>query len=103
MSLANPAPGRPSYAPAADPVGRVAVILNDGAGSAQDAAVRTITGVLDASGVDARIDAVPGARVRDAAERAVRDGFSIVAAAGGDGTLNAVASVVAGSEATLGV
>ena len=53
--------------------------------------------------MDSRIDAVPGASVRDAAERAVRDGFSIVAAAGGDGTLNAVASVVAGSAATLGV
>jgi CBS-domain-containing membrane protein len=49
------------------------VILNDAAGSAQDAAVRTIAGVLDASGVDSRIDAVPGASVRDAAERAVRD------------------------------
>lgn len=44
-----------------------------------------------------------GAALAEAAERAVAEGFSTVVAAGGDGTVNAVASQVAGGDSRLGV
>ena len=103
MSVAERAPEFPGRQARKHPECRVAVIWNDRAGSVQDSAARTIAGVLEAAGVDARIEAVPGALAQAAAEHAIRDGFSIVAAAGGDGTVNAVASAVAGTAAVLGV
>jgi len=45
----------------------------------------------------------PGCDLCDAARRAVSGGARVVVAAGGDGTVNAVASVVAGTETALGV
>ena len=45
----------------------------------------------------------PGDRIADAARRAVQAGNGIVVAAGGDGTVNAVASAVAGTASILGV
>ncbi len=44
-----------------------------------------------------------GGDIAGAARRAVADGFPIVVAAGGDGTIRAVAAAVAGSSAHLGV
>lgn len=55
-------------------------------------------------GLDADITlAQSGAEMIATAERALRDGASIVVAGGGDGTINAVASVVVGSGTPFGV
>jgi diacylglycerol kinase family enzyme len=45
----------------------------------------------------------PGCDLCEEVHRAVREGARIAVAAGGDGTVNAVASVVAGTETALGV
>jgi diacylglycerol kinase family enzyme len=45
----------------------------------------------------------PGCDMCEEVRRAVREGARIAVAAGGDGTVNAVASVVAGTETALGV
>ncbi len=44
-----------------------------------------------------------GSHLQDAAASAVRDGFRVVVAAGGDGTLNAVASALVRTRCVLGV
>lgn len=54
-------------------------------------------------GVFADVRAVPGPRLSAATREAIAAGAGLVIAGGGDGTVNAVAGALAGSEATLGV
>jgi len=55
-------------------------------------------------GIQARVTlAQDGEQLLAAAKKAVQDGASLVVAGGGDGTVSAVASCVAGSRASLGV
>lgn len=59
---------------------------------------------LDGLGLLARISlAETGEQILDAASRAVSDGAHMVVAAGGDGTVSAVASCLAGTDVVLGV
>lgn len=78
------------------------MLLNARAGSSTPDASARIEAAFSAVGTAARIAAVPGAELAVAAERAVRDGCAIVAA-GGDGTVSAVAGVAAATGAAFGV
>jgi diacylglycerol kinase family enzyme len=82
-------------------VRRIVVIANSGATRA--AAVQAIADAFARHGAAATVEAVPGGHVERAARAAVRSGADVVVAAGGDGTVSAVASVVAGTRVALGV
>ena len=81
------------------------VILNAKAGTGhEDDDRRALEEALAARGLQATIHAVgSGDDIVAAAKRAIADGAEVVVAAGGDGTVSAVASCVRGSKATLGV
>jgi diacylglycerol kinase family enzyme len=50
-----------------------------------------------------QVHALDGAKMAEAARQAIQSGVEVVIAAGGDGTVSAVAAVVAGTNAVLGV
>jgi diacylglycerol kinase family enzyme len=80
----------------------VPVILNAGAGAGgSDERAQRIREAFTAAGIEAHV--LAGEDIGLLARRAVREGHSIVVAAGGDGTVNAVAAEVAGSASALGV
>jgi diacylglycerol kinase (ATP) len=77
------------------------IILNPAARSDRAQAQRdTIAAV--AEGAEIQITSAPG-DARSLARQAVRDGFSSIVAAGGDGTVNEVANGLAGSAAAFGI
>jgi diacylglycerol kinase family enzyme len=83
----------------------VAVILNPGSGSARgDYTASRLIELFAARGREATILAAdPRRSVADQARRAVEEGCRVAVAAGGDGTVNAVAGAVAGTRIPLGV
>jgi diacylglycerol kinase family enzyme len=83
----------------------VAVILNPASGSAgRDATPERIVKLFAAKRRAATILAVgPGRTVADQARAAVEAGCRVAVAAGGDGTVNAVATAVLGRDIPLGV
>ena len=83
----------------------VEVIINAGSGAAQkEVTRRQLAEIFTASGIKARISlARRGGEVGKLARQAVDGGAQTIVAAGGDGTVNAVASIVVGSNKTLGV
>lgn len=84
---------------------RIVVILNGGAGSGHDAATAgELRARFAAAGLDAEITlARSGDELIDAGRAALARGASMVVAGGGDGTLNAVASVIVDSGVPFGV
>lgn len=82
-----------------------AVIINATSGSDDKEGARARLAELFAGhGSDARITlARSGAEIVELAERAVRDDCETVVAGGGDGTINAVASALVGTNRRLGV
>jgi diacylglycerol kinase family enzyme len=83
---------------------KVAVILNAKAGSADDSKLpETLTTLFNARGADIKIFAVEGSLFRDTAKSLAESGYDVVVAAGGDGTVSAVASGLAHSKTPLGV
>jgi diacylglycerol kinase family enzyme len=58
---------------------------------------------MTAHGIESSVSLVPGYEVANTARRALQSGASVIVAGGGDGTISTVASVVAGTQATLGV
>ena len=86
---------------------RVEIILNASAGSGgQEEASRTLTEIFAAeSDMQAHVSlAQSGEEIVELARRAVADReVQIIVAGGGDGTVNAVASELVGTEKTLGV
>jgi diacylglycerol kinase family enzyme len=83
----------------------VAVILNPSSGSAgRDTTPERIVELFAAEGRAATVLAVgPGRTVADQARAAVEAGCRVAVAAGGDGTVNAVATAVLGRDIPLGV
>jgi diacylglycerol kinase family enzyme len=83
----------------------VTVIVNAGAGAGHDeAACDALRTQLTDAGLDAElVRADGGERMIRAAERALAQGARLVAAGGGDGTINAVASVMVDSGVPFGV
>jgi len=82
-----------------------AVIINASSGSDDKSQPREILANTFASrNVEARISlAKSGEEIIDLARRAVRDNCQPIIAGGGDGTINAVASVLVDTDRTLGV
>jgi diacylglycerol kinase family enzyme len=83
----------------------VSVIVNGGAGQGHDdRAAGELRAKLRAAGLDAELVlAKDGEEMIATARRALQHGAKLVAAGGGDGTINAVASVMAGSGVHFGV
>jgi Sphingosine kinase and enzymes related to eukaryotic diacylglycerol kinase len=81
------------------------VIVNAGSGTDDKGDVRQRLAEAFASvGIHARIMvAGGGAELLKLARRAVQDGAQTIVAGGGDGTVSAIASIVAGTDKTLGV
>ena len=80
----------------------VPVILNATAGTGgADSRADQIREAFKAAGLQAHV--MQGEDISLLARRAVHEGHEIVVAAGGDGTVNAVASEVVGSKSALGV
>jgi diacylglycerol kinase family enzyme len=79
---------------------RVVVIQNGAAGTAR--APEEIAAALRAEGVEAEVRSVPGQALRSEAAAAATEAEAVVAA-GGDGTVSAVASALVGSGKPLGV
>jgi diacylglycerol kinase family enzyme len=80
-------------------------ILNCTSGSCSGPELReTLSRIFAELGVPARILlALSGTQVPELARRAVKENSQIIVAAGGDGTINAVASELMGTSITLGV
>jgi diacylglycerol kinase family enzyme len=84
---------------------RVAVIVNGSAGSGHDQdKARELRGLFGAAGLDAEVTlAGSGEEITGAARTALQGGAAMVVAGGGDGTVNAVASVMLGTGVPFGV
>ncbi len=84
---------------------RVEVIINSTAGADdKDAAESEVAAAFAACGVEAHISvARDGSEIVAFARRAVNERARIIVAGGGDGTINAVASELIGTDAALGI
>jgi len=85
---------------------RVKLIANPGAGKVLEAAARLteVTGYLSDYGLKVDVAlAHPKKEAIPIAKKAVKDGYDVVIAMGGDGTLGAVISGIAGSKVRLGI
>lgn len=81
----------------------IVVITNKAAGTDEGDPVAIITQAFDGSGVTPRIVEADGPDLTDTARAAIASGARIVVAAGGDGTVNAIATAIVESDAVLGV
>jgi diacylglycerol kinase family enzyme len=79
---------------------RITVIANRDAGGSRPAG--EIEGVLRGRGIEAVVREVPAGKIRETAEQLARE-EPVVGVAGGDGTVNSVASGVIGTDAALAV
>lgn len=84
--------------------GRVAVIINTGSRAGQDLDADAIERAFAAHGRDARVMRVQGGQIRETALAALEEGTRIIVAAGGDGTVNALAeALIDRDDVALGV
>lgn len=79
------------------------VILNRGGGSAGDDAAERIATALAKADIKASIAEVEGGDVGKRARQAIEQGVELIIAAGGDGTVSAVAGALAGTKSILAV
>lgn len=105
--LLGPAPARPGRSGAVsllEPVVRkIGVVLNPRAG-ARGPSAPTLVRLLRGRGLEATVAAAATpAEVPEITRRLVERGHSVVVAAGGDGTISGVASVLAGTRTAMGV
>jgi diacylglycerol kinase family enzyme len=81
---------------------RIAVVMNQCAGK-NATSIADVERTLSEQGLDATVMCLDGSDAARQTGSLMRSGYEIIVAAGGDGTVSAVASVLAGSEAILGV
>jgi diacylglycerol kinase family enzyme len=81
----------------------VAVLLNSRAGHDDSAQATRVAAAFKEAGCDATIQTTDGKRITADAAKALKDRVDVIVAGGGDGTVNAVASVLVGSDVALGV
>ena len=84
---------------------KIEVIVNQSSGAGHDADVqRRLTEAFKAAGLDARISVdQPGSNIDARAETAANSDADVIVAAGGDGTINSVASAIVGTGKAMGV
>ena len=85
---------------------RVKLIINPGAGyvDKNSSKLEEVTTLLVQAGLDVDVAlAKPKKKAIPIAQKAVKDGFDVIAAMGGDGTLGAVIRGMAGSKSRLGI
>jgi diacylglycerol kinase family enzyme len=82
---------------------KTVVLVNAGGGSAGEDGATRVAEALRKAGIHGEVEEVEGGKLADHAKKAVAAGARLVIAAGGDGTLSAVAGALAGSEAVLGI
>lgn len=85
---------------------RVKLIANPGAGKASESAenLKLVIGYLEKSGLKVEVAfAKPKEEATPIAKKAVQDGYKIVIAMGGDGTIEAVMRGMVGGKARLGI
>ena len=84
---------------------RIAVIVNQGAGSVVTGQVsaESLRQSFQQEGTEAEVHVIPGDQILETAREAVARGLDAVVAGGGDGTIHAVASVLAGGPVPMGV
>lgn len=96
--------GWPNAAATPEPARPLPVIVNASAGRGASDLHAELRAAFEAAGVRARFITVQeGDDVPLLARRAVRERHPVIVAAGGDGTVNAVAAEVCGSSSALGV
>ncbi|MBA2291319.1 MAG: NAD(+)/NADH kinase [Gemmatimonadales bacterium] len=81
----------------------IVVITNKAAGTGEGDRVTAITEAFAGSGATPSILEADGPDLTDTARKAIASGARVVVAAGGDGTVNAIATAVIESGAVLGV
>src|SRR5256885_1883425 len=81
---------------------KVIVLTNPAAGAKADKADE-LSAVLRGAGVDSEVRQFPGNRLTAAAREATSQPIDALVAAGGDGTVSAVAAALAGSQMPLGI
>jgi diacylglycerol kinase family enzyme len=84
-------------------VQRITVLLNSRAGSGDAVPAERVAAVFRTAGCEADIRILDGPAVAAAAADALKGGARVIVAAGGDGTVSAAASVLAATDAVLGV
>lgn len=79
------------------------ILVNQGGGSAGDDARTRVAAAVREAGIAGAVELVAGDQLSERAAAAVKAGEKLVIAAGGDGTLSAVAAALAGSATALGI
>ncbi|MGI8991613.1 MAG: diacylglycerol/lipid kinase family protein [Bryobacteraceae bacterium] len=82
---------------------RIAVILNQKAGGESARDRKTLERIFEAAPTPVEIVEAAGNEIRELARAAVARGCDVLVAGGGDGTINAVAAALVGTDAALGI
>jgi diacylglycerol kinase family enzyme len=75
------------------------IFLNPGAGRGTER--EAVQRIFEAAGAKPVIHTLDGARTHEVVLSAIRNGATIIGAAGGDGTISAIANIVSGTDAAL--
>ena len=79
------------------------ILVNPDSGTAGDDAGDRVGGALGRAGIAGKVELVRGGEIARRARAAVAEGAGLVIAAGGDGTVSAVAGALAGTDTALGL
>ena len=82
---------------------RTLTLVNKGGGGAIDGIAERIGEALAAAGIDSDVEPAEGKDCAAIAADRVKQGAELIIAAGGDGTMGAIAGALAGSKATMGI